>query len=111
MRDGNRVQNSCNRLNWDALDHASRASQLSLLQLLHVHQEAASLKHLNRIKQVLTQCCGFVTQMIIKVAGMEHSCQRQRKDHSDIDTTQQVYIITQRDRATLYNLVCNMYLV
>ena len=36
VRDGNRVQDSCNRLNWGALDHASRAPQLSLLQLPHI---------------------------------------------------------------------------
>ena len=33
MRDGNRVQDSFNRLNWDAFDNASRVPQLSLLQL------------------------------------------------------------------------------
>ena len=36
VRDGNRVQDSCKGLNWGALDHASRAPQLSLLRLLHV---------------------------------------------------------------------------
>ena len=35
--DGNRVHNSCNRLNWGALDHASSAPQLRLLQLSLVY--------------------------------------------------------------------------
>ena len=35
MRDSNRVQDSCNRLNWGALDHASSAPQLGPLQLPH----------------------------------------------------------------------------
>ena len=33
MKDGNRVQDKCNMLNWGALDHASHAPQLSQLQL------------------------------------------------------------------------------
>ena len=35
MRDGNGVQDCCDRLNWGALDHTSSASQLSVLQVSH----------------------------------------------------------------------------
>ena len=49
--DSNRVQDSCNRLNWGALDHASSSSssswsapQLSLLQLqLILHNDTCDL--------------------------------------------------------------------